>query len=62
MRMYMAIEKANSFAREKIVNALREVEWQGVVSMGAFDEYGNAKFKATLAEITTKGDYRALTP
>lgn len=55
MRMFKAIEHANSLDADDIVAALHEVEWTGALSSGAFDELGRIKFDLYIMKIRADG-------
>ncbi len=60
MRMFKAIEHANSLDAEAITAALREVEWTGTLSSGAFDELGRITFSFYIMAIKADGSLEAI--
>jgi branched-chain amino acid transport system substrate-binding protein len=57
MRMFMAIELANSLDREEIVQALYEVDWDGVYFVGKYHANGEGTVGATTMQMTAEGTY-----
>lgn len=58
MRMFMAIEYANSLDADEIVAALHEVEWAGALATGSFDELGRVKLAYHIMEIQADGSLK----
>lgn len=57
MRMFMAMELANSLDRDKIVEALYQVDWDGVYFVGKYHANGEGTVGATTMQMTAEGTY-----
>jgi branched-chain amino acid transport system substrate-binding protein len=55
IRMLMAIEHVDSFDPDKICQGLKDVEWEGVMTTGSFDETGQAQIIAAMMAIQPDG-------
>ena len=57
MRMFMAMELADSLDRDKIVEALYQVDWDGVYFIGKYHANGEGTVGATTMQMTAEGTY-----
>ena len=57
MRMFMAMELADSLDRDKIVEALYQVDWDGVYFTGKYHEDGEGTSASILMQVTAEGTY-----
>jgi len=57
MRMFMAMELADSLDRDKIVEALYKVDWEGVYFVGKYLANGEGTVGATTMQMTAEGTY-----